>query len=107
VITSSNYGIIKLQAMNIKVQKRNGSIEDYDPNKIKRVVIAAGLNEEEAEKLVQAVNRQIEERGKTQVTSIQIRDQVIIEIQKLNRNAANKFIWYEKLRDKSFNAENK
>ncbi len=87
--------------MEFKVQKRNGSIEDYDSNKILRVVIAAGLTQNEAEKLVKLVNDWLKGKSEPQITSVQIRDRIIVEIQKINKNAANKFIWYEKSRDKN------
>lgn len=88
--------------MNIKVKKRDGSIENYDPGKMIRVVKAAGLTEEEAQQLGDAVTAELTKREKSMVTSVQIRDSIIVEIQKINKTAANKFIWYEKQRDKDF-----
>ncbi|OGM11031.1 hypothetical protein A2Z22_04170 [Candidatus Woesebacteria bacterium RBG_16_34_12] len=87
--------------MNVTVVKRNGGIEDYDPEKIIRVVKAAGLNDEESQKLVSAVNTALEEKNRSQITSVQIRDIIIVEIQKINKEIADKFIWYEKIRDKN------
>ena len=43
--------------MNIIVTKRDKKTEDYDQEKIMRVVIAAGLNRLEAEKLIDYVNK--------------------------------------------------
>ena len=88
--------------MKVKVKKRNGSIEDFDESKILRVVMAAGLNDEEAQELLKEVKDSIEEKGKSEVTSVQVRDMVIVEIQRINMDVAKKFIWYEKQRDKNF-----
>lgn len=91
--------------MKVKVEKRNKSIEDYDSEKIKKIVVAAGLTEKEAKQLCGAVNKWLEESGKSQVTSLQIRDKVLVEIQEMNKTAANKFIWYEKYKDKHYGVD--
>ncbi|OGM20047.1 hypothetical protein A2863_01820 [Candidatus Woesebacteria bacterium RIFCSPHIGHO2_01_FULL_38_9b] len=88
--------------MNIIVTKRDKKTEDYDQEKIMRVVIAAGLNRLEAEKLIDYVNKWFIEKNKNIVTSLQIRDRVVIEIQKLNKAAAAKFISYEKYKDRNY-----
>ena len=88
--------------MDIKVVKRNGKIETFDPEKIIRVLKAAGLDQVEAEKLTAKIINWLNERAKSQVTSLQIRDRVIIEIQKVDRAAAERFISYEKYKDKNY-----
>jgi len=88
--------------MDIKVVKRNGKIEIFDPEKIIKVLKAAGLDQVGAEKLTAKIINWLNERGKPQVTSLQIRDRVIIEIQKVDRAAAERFISYEKYKDKNY-----
>ncbi len=85
--------------MNSKVIKRDGSIQDYDEIKIERVVKAAGLNDGQAKDLASKVSDWVKTQD-NEITSLQIRDRVIVEIQKVDRTAANLFIWYEKTRDK-------
>jgi transcriptional regulator NrdR family protein len=89
--------------MPIFVVKRDKSLEEFDPDKIRKVVEAAGLNDEEAGTLVNEVVNWLESLGKDKVTSLQIRDKVVVEIQKINKNVAEKFISYEMNRDKKYN----
>ena len=86
--------------MNIKVSKRNKSTEDYSPEKIMRVVKAAGLTQKEAMQLTSSITKRLKKRSRPEVTSLQIRDRVLVEIQKRNVAAAKKFIWFEKYKDK-------
>ena len=86
----------------IKVEKRDSQVEDYDPEKVIKVVVAAGLSEGQAKELVAKVDEWINKSGKSLFTSLQIRDRAIIEIQKMDEFAAKKFIWYEKYKDKNF-----
>jgi len=88
--------------MAIKVTKRNNTTIDYSPEKITKVVEAAGLSKEEAIDLTEAINKWLNERNDEKVASIQIRDRVIVEIQKRNESAAKKYIWFEKYKDKHF-----
>lgn len=98
-------GYDTLQLMvDITVIKRDGEKEAFDLETIQRVVKAAGLNDEEAKMICLRVENWLQERGKAEVTSVQIRDYIIIELQKLNRTAAQSFIDYEKYRDKTFDA---
>ena len=90
-----------MKHIDIKVEKRDKKIEDYDPEKILKVLAVTGLTPDESKKLVAAVNNWLERFGRPKVTSLQIRDRVLVEIQKINRSAANKFIWYEKYKDKN------
>lgn len=91
-----------LKVTKIKVVKRDKVVEGYDPEKIKKIVIASGLSTDQAKKLVSVVNKWLKKSEKAQVTSLQIRDRVLIEIQKINEDAARKFIWFEKYKDKNF-----
>ena len=91
--------------MNIKVSKRDKSTDDYNPEKIMRVVKAAGLTQKETVKLTSSITKWLKTQPRPEVTSLQIRDRVIIEIQKRNVDAAKKFIWYEKYKDKHYGAD--
>ncbi len=91
--------------MNIKVTKRDKSINDYNPDKITRVVKAAGLTQKEAMELTSSITKWLKKRSRPEVTSLQIRDRVIIEIQKRDVAAAKKFIWYEKYKDKHYGVD--
>lgn len=86
----------------IKVIKRDKNKEDYDANKIQRVVKIAGLTDDQASELAQKITDWLIERNKPLVTSVQIRDKVLVEIQKVNQDAADKLIWYEKYKDKYY-----
>jgi transcriptional regulator NrdR family protein len=91
--------------MTIKITKRDNSTAVYDPEKITRVVKEAGLTKKEAMKLTSSITKWLKKQARAQVTSLQIRDRVIIEIQKRNVAAAKKFIWYEKYKDKHYGEE--
>ena len=75
-------------------------IEKYDPEKIKSVVVAAGLSEKKADLLCDKVNEWAVGLKRKVVTSIEIKDKVVEEIKKLDDYAAKKYIWYEKYKDK-------
>ncbi|OGM20118.1 hypothetical protein A2714_00970 [Candidatus Woesebacteria bacterium RIFCSPHIGHO2_01_FULL_38_9] len=86
----------------IKVVKRNGKVEDYNQEKIVRVLKVSGLTEDEAKKLASSVTTWLNESKKDKVTSLQIRDKVVVEIQKVNKVAADKYISYERYKDKNY-----
>ena len=88
--------------INIKVQKRDGKLEDYDPEKIKKVVKAAGLDEVKTEKLVKDINKWVSTLKKEKITSLQIRDRILVVIQKLDDYASKKYIWWERYKDRNF-----
>ncbi len=91
--------------MNIKVLKRDKSIEDYSSEKIMRVVKAAGLTQKEARQLTASITKWLKKQPRPKITSLQIRDRVLIEIQKINVAAAKKFIWFEKYKDKHYGVD--
>lgn len=82
------------------VLKRDGSRENYDENKIIRVVTAAGLTPDQAEKLGNNVTKWVDSLNQTTVSTLQIRDKVIKGLKKVNDNAAGLFTWYEHTKDK-------
>ncbi len=85
-----------MESMDIQVVKRDGSIEAYSESKISKVGEAAGLNQSQAQTLASSITAWLTEQKVKKVTSLDIRDQVISGLKKLNTYAANLFIWYEK-----------
>jgi transcriptional regulator NrdR family protein len=86
----------------IMVIKRGGSKELFDPEKISRVVAAAGLRPVEAAELAEGVARWIELTGKEEVSSIEIRDRVFKELEKVDKYASGLYAWYQNLKDKKY-----
>ncbi len=82
--------------MKINFVKRDGSVEDYNEEKIARVLIATGLSKEDAQKLARAVTISVEEAKELKINSLQVRNKIIEELKKINKNAASLFQWYEK-----------
>lgn len=85
--------------MYLKIIKRDGSVEDYDKQKIAKVVIAAGLTHEQAETLVQEVEKIIKQNMPDQISSLVIRDMVVAELTKINPAAVDLYKWYEITKD--------
>lgn len=80
----------------IEVIKRDGTLEDFDANKVAKVVHAAGLNKDEARLLSEKVNLWIRGLNQNKISSLQIRDKVLEELKLVNKYAADLFQWYEK-----------
>ena len=85
----------------IKVLKRDGSTEDFDSQKIVRVVIVAGLKPDQAQELLIKINQWVSDLEKETVSSLEIRDKVLQELKKVNDYAANLYEWYEKNKGKN------
>lgn len=85
--------------MNIVVIKRDGTKEDYDSEKVDRVVVAAGLTPDQATSLVESVGEWLKEKSTHEVTSLEIRDKVLVELKKRDMYAANMFEWYQKTKE--------
>lgn len=85
--------------MKIEVVKRDGAIEYYDESKVERVAIACGLNVTDAENLAANITSQIKQNFSSRVTSLQIRDMFLEDLKKINKAAADLFIWYEDSKD--------
>ena len=80
----------------IKVLKRDGSTEEFDPQKIARVTQAAGLEAGQAKDLSKKVDQWIKGLKQNLVSSLKIRSKVLAELNRVNQYAANFFEWYEK-----------
>jgi transcriptional regulator NrdR family protein len=85
--------------MNPLIVKRNNSLELYNPQKIKRVVMAAGLSEEMATSLVSTIEKWLRSLKTEQLSSITLRDEVLNELKKVSTTAANLFAWYQKTKE--------
>jgi len=86
--------------MNVDVVKRDGSLEQFNKNKIVKVVKTAGLTEEKAEALATKVETEIKLRELTRITSKQIRDMVAAELKLADEYVYGLYSWYEKVKDK-------
>jgi len=78
----------------LKVTKRDGSIEPYQPDKLVRVAMAAGLTHRQALTL----GTHIYDWALTQsqpIPSSAIRDQMVAELKSVHFPAANLYLWYE------------
>lgn len=86
----------------IMVIKRNGEMEVFDPEKIVRVVTAAGLRPIDAAGLAEKITDWAEKQGAGGISAIQIRDRVFNELEKMDKYASGLFAWYQNLKDKSY-----
>ena len=83
--------------MNIRVQKRDGRLEEFDANKIRRGLIAAGATDQEAESIVQEVeNWAASNADKGFVRTAAIREKVLSSLRLVNPKAAAAFESYQK-----------
>jgi len=90
--------------MKFQVIKKGGTLEDFEKGKIEMVTIAAGLSRQQAKKLADDIEKWAGTSGKNQITTLQIRNQVLSELGKINEFAANAFLWYEKTKDHGLNS---
>ena len=90
--------------MAIQVIKKDGTLEDFEKDKIERVTKAAGLSQEQAKRLASDIEKWAQTSNKNQITTLQIRDQVLKGLNNLNQFAANAFVWYEKTKDHGLNS---
>jgi transcriptional regulator NrdR family protein len=79
-----------------KVIKKDGSVENFDKEKIARVVTAAGLTPRKAKALATKVEKYITGLQGNKVTSKQIRNKVVDELTRADKYAAGLYTWYEK-----------
>jgi len=86
--------------MDLTVIKRDGSTEPFDPEKIARVVLVAGLEPEQATRLSELVQNWAASLNRPLVTSLEIRDEVVRQLRLINDYVAGLFVWYQKTKDK-------
>lgn len=91
--------------MKIVVIKRDGATEHFQPDKIVRVVKAAGLTPKQSQMLATKVAKWAIEwvkiKRQTKITTLEIRAKVIEELHQVNQYAANLFTWYQKTKDRA------
>lgn len=85
--------------MKMQVIKRDGSIEEYSEAKIAKVIIAAGLEPNQVQKITFVISESLKKMNLSKLSSLKIKDKVIEELKKVNQDAANLFFWYEKTKD--------
>lgn len=84
----------------LKVKKRDGSVEPYQPDKLVRVAMAAGL----AHRQALTLGTHIYDWALTQpqpIPSTAIRDRMVAELKAIHSPAANLYLWYESTKDPS------
>jgi transcriptional regulator NrdR family protein len=82
-----------------KVIKRDESSEDFSPEKLGRVVCAAGLNEEQSKLLIESIKSWLVSLGVNDIKSTKLRDAILDEMEKLNKPAAGLFRWYQQTKE--------
>jgi transcriptional regulator NrdR family protein len=92
--------------MSFRIVKRDKELEDFNEAKIVNVLEASGLNHEEAQNICKIVFQWAEDTKKPLITTLQIRDRIITELQKTNREAAEHYVEYELKRDKTIGGPN-
>lgn len=85
--------------MPLQVIKRDSRVEDFDQDKIARVVTAASLKPSEGFDLAIRVAKWAQSLGKPQITSYALREKIIEELQKINQTVAQFYSQYEKGKD--------
>jgi transcriptional regulator NrdR family protein len=87
--------------MAIKVVKRDGSTEDFDPDKIIRIAEAAGLDIAKSVQLAHEISQWITSLKKSKVSSLKIRDKVQEVLNTLHPQVADLYRWYQKTKSNS------
>lgn len=85
--------------MRKQVIKRNGSIEDFHPEKISRVLEAAGMDTDEAVTIAKFVEDWVISRSDKKISSLLIRDKVLERLLEVNPTVANLYAWYQKTKE--------
>lgn len=93
--------MICLRPMNIKVIKSDKTEEDFDADKIAKVVEAAGLTENQAQKLAKAIENWAKKQKRGSIPSSTIRLKVYEELKKVDKYSAGLYFWYKKTQEKN------
>jgi len=91
---------------NILIIKRDQAKEPYSENNVFKVVKAAGLNESQAQNLSESITNWINSVSKTEISSLDVRDQVLERLKTINEDAANLYAWYESTKDNNQQSAN-
>jgi transcriptional regulator NrdR family protein len=84
----------------MQIIKRDKTREEFQPQKIKRVVIAAGLTESESETLMNNLNNWVDANKFETLEVTSLRNKVVEELSALNKYAADLYQWYEETKYK-------
>jgi len=68
------------------------------------VTKAAGLSQKQAKELALKIEKWAKSSGRKKITTLQIRDEVVPELKKLNKFAYNAFVWYQKTKENGLNS---
>lgn len=86
--------------MATQVIKRDGTIENFDSEKVTRVLIAAGLSNSEATSVSTHISTWIANLSSAPKTT-EIKDKIIELVTPVNPYVAGLYRWYEKTKDSS------
>lgn len=78
------------------MKKRDGTTEVFHPEKIIRVLLAAGLSESDALQTAQTISQYLHSLHKKTVASLLIRDRVQLELDARFPYTAGLYRWYQK-----------
>lgn len=95
--------MISVSLYTMQVIKSDGSKQNFNKDKITKVVHAAGLSKDKAQRLADRIENWIEKQsleGKKQIGSSDIRDKVSKLLEKEDRYAWGLYNWYEKTKSK-------
>lgn len=92
--------------MDIQISKKDGSKEKFDPKKIERVLVAAGLNDQQTKKVTQKIVDWVINNREYEVSSQDIRKKVYQELRAVDEYTANFYKWYKKTEGKSTTDQN-
>lgn len=87
--------------MDIEITKKDGSKEKFDPQKIERVLKAAGLNNEQTKIVTEKIIEWVKNNAEYEVSSQDIRKRVYKELQEVDKYTANFYKWYKNTEGKS------
>ena len=83
--------------MSIRVQKKDGRLEEFDANKIRQSLIAAGATDQETENITQEVeNWATVNAAKGFVRTVAIREKILSSLRLVNPQATAAFESYQK-----------
>lgn len=85
----------------MKVQKRDGNLEDFDQEKIARVMVAAGLTPEQATEIATTIASWSQaQAADTILSTYQIREKLLELLTPTYPAVANLYAWYEQGKDR-------
>ncbi|OGD86846.1 hypothetical protein A2164_01420 [Candidatus Curtissbacteria bacterium RBG_13_35_7] len=86
--------------MEIRVIKKGGTSEEFDPDKIARVVTAAGLAPKDGFMIAIEVANWVKKQNKKSIGSYEVRKKIVEEVGKINKDVAKVYNWYEETKER-------